>query len=121
MPPARMPRLSIRCARMNCTLDLPLFGDVGVDRQDRLGLSVLVAQEPPAALDDHFLAVLGDMLKFARPLAGLQRERMGLTEILRIGVDKLTRKTTGCFVAGPPVDALRALIPKQNAAFRIEK
>ncbi len=58
-------------------LDLFLFGDVGIDRENRFGLAFIVANERPARLDDQLFPVLGQMLQLAMPVPGREGAIVG--------------------------------------------
>ena len=100
MPPARVPMLSMRCARMNWASIFFLLRDVGIDREHRFGPPFVVANQRPARLDGDLAPVLGEVLEFAVPFALADRQAVDFFKLFGIGVEK--------FANIPADDFLRA-------------
>ncbi len=97
-----------------------LFGDVGIDDQDRLGASLLVANQSPTALSNDLLTVSPDLMHFTFPLTVLNDRLASSIELAgTIFEEKRRCVFAEHFFSRPAVDFFGAFVPEQNILIEI--
>ena len=102
-------------------LELFLFGDVGIDRENRPGLAGLIAHQRPPGFDEDFAAGLRALGHLADPVAPTERglER-GLVKLLTV-VKQILHFAAERLARTPAKDPLRAPVPVVDAAFQVQQ
>jgi hypothetical protein len=77
------------------------------------------SQEKAASLHRQLAPVLREVALVPAPLPFFQRDRVDLVEFPGIGIDVLRDPPVQDFLTGPAVNALRRLVPGEDASFQI--
>ena len=100
-------------------LDFFLFGDVGVDDEDRSGVAIGVAHQGVASFQNELLSGLGEVPDFAGPSAFFEGGQVEFLEHFRWHLENVGEAPAEGLLARPAVDALGSLVPEEDAAFEV--
>src|SRR5690349_20311846 len=97
-----------------------LFGDVSIDYENRFGLSLIVTNQSPTALNNNFGAISSRLMHFTLPFSVLDYGLARSVELCRTVFEKdVFRVPTNYFCSGPPIDLFSPLVPEQNGLVEI--
>src|SRR6185369_12949092 len=97
-----------------------LFGDVGIDDQNRFGVSLFIANQGPPTLNNYFCAVSSRLMYFAFPFSGLAHRLTSSIELLRrFFVQELFGVFANHFFGRPSINLFGSLVPEQNLLVEI--
>src|SRR5689334_3446736 len=97
-----------------------LFRDVSIDYENRFGLSLIVTNQSPPALNNDFGAISSWLMHFTLPFSVLDYGLVRSIELWRTVFEKdILRVLADYFFSGPPVNLFGALVPEQNIVVEI--
>src|SRR5690349_3253725 len=97
-----------------------LFRDVSIDDENRFGLSLIVTNQSPAALNNDFGAISSRLMHLTLPFSVLNYGLARSIELCRTFFKKdVFRVSADYFFSGPPIDLFSPLVPEQNVLVEI--
>ncbi len=100
-------------------LDFLLFGNVGVDGQDRFGPPLIIPDQRPAGLNGDLPVIPGEMLDFTLPFAPADGEFIDFPELSRLRIDQVSHIPAGSLLAGPAIHPFGPLVPEKHVSVQI--